>query len=92
MDMHVLDADKLLPAITQASKNLNLHCVSPHQTSRRRSECRNSALCCEGHIQLGENRHRGCVRAGHLNGERCLNFVLRRCSFDHRECGIHGQF
>ena len=25
----VLDADKLLAAVTQASKNLNLHCISP---------------------------------------------------------------
>src|ERR1700687_4559849 len=33
MDMHMLDADKLLPSITQASKNLNLGCISPHQTS-----------------------------------------------------------
>jgi undecaprenyl pyrophosphate phosphatase UppP len=41
----VLDADKLLPAVTQASTNLNLGCVSPHQTSRRRSERRNSLLC-----------------------------------------------
>jgi hypothetical protein len=27
--MDVLDADKLLAAVTQASKNLNLHCISP---------------------------------------------------------------
>jgi hypothetical protein len=30
--MDVLNADKLLPAVTQASKNLNLSCISPHQT------------------------------------------------------------
>jgi hypothetical protein len=34
----VLDADELLAAVTQASKDLNLHCISPHQARRRRSE------------------------------------------------------
>jgi hypothetical protein len=28
--MNMLDADNLLTAITQASKDLNLHCISPH--------------------------------------------------------------
>jgi hypothetical protein len=32
------------------------------------------------------------VRAGHLDGERTLYFVLRRRGFDHRERGIHGKF
>ena len=32
-----------------------------------------------------------CV-AGHLDGERCLNFVSWRCGFDHRERSIHGEF
>jgi hypothetical protein len=27
--MDVLDTDKLLAAVTQSSKNLNLHCISP---------------------------------------------------------------
>jgi hypothetical protein len=36
--VHMLDADKLLSAITQASKNLNLGRISPDQTSRSRSE------------------------------------------------------
>jgi hypothetical protein len=36
--MDVLDADKLLPAVTQASKNLNLGCISPHQPGRSRFE------------------------------------------------------
>ena len=42
--MDVLDADKLLPAIPKASKNLNLGRISSHQTSRRRSEGDNSPL------------------------------------------------
>ena len=42
--MDVLDTDKLLAATTQASKDLNLGCISPHQTSRRRSEGDNSLL------------------------------------------------
>jgi hypothetical protein len=46
----MLDADKLLPAVTQSSKYLDLAGISPHQTSRRRSEGRNSLLRCEGHI------------------------------------------
>jgi hypothetical protein len=50
MDMHMLDANKLLPAVTQASKNLNLHRICFEQTSRSRSERCNSPLCCEGHI------------------------------------------
>jgi hypothetical protein len=32
--MNMLDADKLLTAVTQTSKNLNLGRISPHQTSR----------------------------------------------------------
>ena len=42
--MDVLDANKLVPAITQASKDLNLGCIGPHQASRRRSEGDNSLL------------------------------------------------
>jgi hypothetical protein len=80
--MDVLDADKLLPTVTQASKDLNLGGISFHQTSRCRSERRNAALTCKGDVQLGENRHGGCVRTGHLDGERSLDFVLRRCGFD----------
>jgi hypothetical protein len=41
MDMHMLDAHKLLSAMTQASKDLYLG-ASPHQTSRRRTKGRNS--------------------------------------------------
>jgi hypothetical protein len=48
--MDVLDADKLLAAGSQATKNLNLGRISPHQTSRRRSEGRNSLLRCEGDV------------------------------------------
>jgi hypothetical protein len=56
----VLDADKLLPAVTQASENLNLSRISPQQTSRRRSERRNSPLRSKS-VQLGENRPCGCI-------------------------------
>jgi hypothetical protein len=76
--MDMLDADKLLPTITQAPKNLNLRRISSHQTSRSRSEGCNSPLCSAGDIQLGKDGHGGCVSAGHLYGKRCLNFVLRR--------------
>ena len=87
-----LDADSLLTAVTQTSKNLNLRCISPHQTGSRRSERRNPLLRKgEGNIQLHKDRQGGCVRAGHLNRERTLNFVLRRCGFDHRERSIHGE-
>jgi hypothetical protein len=74
----VLDAHKLLPAVTQAAKDLNLAGISSHQPGRSRSERRNPPLCSKTAIQLGENCHGGRVRAGHLNGERCLNFVLWR--------------
>ena len=90
--MDVLDADKLLTAITQASKHLNLGYISPHQASRRRSEGGNSPLRREGHVQLAENRHGGRVRAGHLDGERSFNFVFGGRRFDHRERSIHGEF
>jgi hypothetical protein len=90
--MDVLDADKLLASASKASKNLNLHCISSHQTSRRRSERRYSPLCCKGHVQLRQNRHDGSVRTGHLDGERSFNFVAGRCGFDHREGSIHGEF
>ena len=48
--MDVLDADNLLPAVTQASKDLNLGCISSHQTSHRRSEGRYTLLRGEGYI------------------------------------------
>ena len=90
--MDVLDADNLLSAVTQASKNLNLGCISPHQTSHSRPEGRNSLLRCEGRVQLGENCHGGRVRTGHLNGKRSFNFVLWRCGFDYSESGINMGF
>jgi hypothetical protein len=43
--MDVLDADKLVTAIPQASKNLNLRRKCSEQTSRSRSERRNPPLC-----------------------------------------------
>jgi hypothetical protein len=90
--MNMLDADNLMSAVTQASENLHLRRIRLHQTSRSRPVRRYSPLRCECDVQLGENRHGRRVRAGHLDGERSLNFVLRRCSFDHRERGIHRQF
>src|SRR5208282_4344836 len=41
--MDVLDADKLLTAVTQASKNLHLHRKGPKQTTRSRGVRRNSS-------------------------------------------------
>jgi hypothetical protein len=43
--MDVLDADDLLSAMTQPSKNLNLRRIRSEQTSRSRSERRNPPLC-----------------------------------------------
>ena len=86
--MDVLDAHKLLPAVAQAAKDLNLGGISSHQPGRSRPKRRNPSLCSKTAIQLGENCHGGRVRAGHLNGERCLNFVLWRCGLDHSESGI----
>ena len=80
-------AHKLLPSVAQTPEDFNLGRISPHQPSRRRSELR-----CKGDVHLGENRHRGYVTSGHLDGERCLNFVLRRRGFDHRERSIHREF
>jgi hypothetical protein len=48
--MDVLDPDKLLTAVTQASKNLNLHHVRSEQTTRSRYEHRNSSLLSEATI------------------------------------------
>jgi len=42
--MDVLHTNKLVPAVTQAPKDLNLGRISPHQARRRRTEHRNSAL------------------------------------------------
>jgi hypothetical protein len=88
VDMDMFDADKLMTAITQPSKNLNLRRIRSEQTSRCRSERRNPPLCSKSAIQLGENCHGGRVRAGHLDRERCLNFVLWRCGLDHSEGGV----
>ena len=40
--MDMFTADKLMPAVTQPSKNLNLRGVGSQQTSRSRAERRNS--------------------------------------------------
>ena len=90
--MDVLDADNLLSAMTQPSKNLNLRRIRSEQTSRNRPKRRNPPLCSKSAIQLGENCHGGRVRAGHLNGKRSFNFVLWRCGFDYSESGINMGF
>ena len=90
--MDMFDADNLLSAMTQPSKNLNLRRIRSEQTSRSRPKRRNSPLCSKTAIQLGENCHGGCVCAGHLHGERCLNFVLWRCGLDHSEGGVNVNF
>jgi hypothetical protein len=68
--MHMFDADELLAAVAQSSKDFDLSGVSPHQTSRRRSERRYSPLCCEGDVQLRKKLDRGAVewQAFSLNG------------------------
>jgi hypothetical protein len=92
VDMDMFDADKLMTAITQPSKNLNLRRIRSEQTSRSRPKRRNPPLCSKSAIQLGENCHGGRVRAGHLNGKRSFNFVLWRCGLDHSESGINVDF
>jgi hypothetical protein len=82
VDMDVLDADKLLTAIPQASKNLNLRRKCSEQTSRSRSERRNSPFRSKSAFQLGKNCHGGCVCAGHLHRGRCLKFVTWRGGLD----------
>src|SRR6516164_1943502 len=59
--MDMLDPDKLLPAVAQASKHLDLGRISPHQTRRRRSDRRNSPLRSKAATQLSEDGHGGCV-------------------------------
>ena len=88
--MDVLDANALLPAMTQASKHLYLHRKCLHQTSCSRRECRNSPLRSEATVELAEYGHRRRVRARHLNCQPAFYLVFRRCGFDHRERGIHG--
>ena len=58
--MHMFDADKLVPAMTQAPKNFHLHRIRFHQTSGGRPEQCNSPLRSKSTIQLGEDRHSGC--------------------------------
>ena len=88
----VLDVDKLMPATTRASENLNLQRKRLHQTSRSRRKHRNSPLRAEAAVQLSENGHRNRVRACHLNGERAFYFIFRRGGFDHCQSGVHGRF
>ena len=90
--MNVLDTKVLMPAMTQAAKNLDLGRIGSQQTSRRRPERRNSPLRCESDFHLGQNRHGAYVRAGHLDSERSLNFILRRGGFNHGESGIQFDF
>lgn len=89
---NMLDAHELLTAATQASKDLNLGCISPHQASRGRSEGGNSTFIRKGDIQPRENGHCGCMGASHLDGKCSLNFVLGCGRFDHRERSVHGEF
>jgi hypothetical protein len=52
VDMDMFDADKLMTAITQPSKNLNLRRIRSEQTSRNRPKRRNPPLCSKSAIQL----------------------------------------
>jgi hypothetical protein len=54
VDVDVLDADVLMPAMTKPPKYLNLGCISPHQTSGSRPERRNPPFRCEGDVQLAD--------------------------------------
>ena len=90
--MDVVDVDKLLTAVTQASKNLRLHHIRSEQTTRSRCVRRNSALRSEATVELAEYGHRCRMRTGHLDGERSFDFIFRPGARDHREGGIHGCF
>jgi hypothetical protein len=92
MDMHMLHADKLLPAVTQASENFNLHRICFEQTSRNRSERCYSALCSKSAVQLGENRHSSRVGACHLDSKRGLDSISWGGRRNHRERGVQGSF
>jgi hypothetical protein len=54
IDVDVVDVDKLLTAVTQPSKNLNLHHIRSEQTTRSRCVRRNSSLRFEATVELAE--------------------------------------
>jgi hypothetical protein len=91
-DVYVLDANVLMTAVAQASKDFHLQCERPHQTSRSRAEGSNPPLRPESAIQLRENRHRRYVYAGQLDCECCLKFISRSHSFYHGDGGIDVKF
>lgn len=81
-----------MPALTQPSQNLDLGRIGSQQTSRSRPERCNSPLRREVGFHLGKKHHGDCVRAGHLDGERSLNFIFRRGGFNQGESGIQFDF
>ena len=86
--MDMLDANNLLTTMTQAPKDLNLGRIGPHQRAAADPKATTRRSDVKAPSQLGENGRSGGVRTSHLDDERRLNFVLRRCGPDHSKSSI----
>jgi hypothetical protein len=73
--MHMLDADKLLPAAPQPSQHLYLHRIGFHQASRSRPKGCNPSFRSKSAIHLCKHGHCRCVYTGHLDGEGTRSFL-----------------
>ena len=70
-------------------KGLDLSRVGPQETSRSRCKRYHPPLTPSATSEPGENRHRGGVRARHLDSKCRLYLILRRQGLDLRQCSIN---
>jgi hypothetical protein len=84
----VLYPDVLVTAVTEAAISLELHGVCPKKPSssgRKPADVIFSPSC---RAQSPQDRHRGAVRACHLNSERCLYLIPGRKPLDESEGSV----
>jgi len=90
IDVYVLDTDVLRSTAAKASQRFHLRRVCPQELCRRRRMGGNGPL--RAAMNPAQDEHRSAVRAGHLHGKRCFDFILGRRGFDHGQGGIHSHF
>jgi hypothetical protein len=84
----MLDPNELLAPMPKPSKDLDLCRIGSQQPSRSRSKGCHPSLVPISTFQSGQDRHGGCMRAGHLDRQSCLHLIPRSSGLDHGERGL----
>ena len=86
--MDVLDADKLVPAMTTASEAFDLDRVSLQQASRGRPQRCDPSLASVTVSKSSEDGHGGGVGAGHLHRQCPLDLIPGLGGLNHGQCRV----